>query len=146
MKARKLLERKKAKVVTVHPDADISGAAELMMRHSVGGLPVVVPDGTVVGVLAERDVVRAVHERGDRVRRTRVRDVMLPPPICSGDDEHEALMGRMTRSRLRHLVVVDDGQVTGVISVGDLVKYRLEQLETETGVLRDYVAAQRARG
>jgi predicted transcriptional regulator len=67
-----------------------------------------------------------------------------PVPVCSADDSLRDVMARMTRDRLRHLVVLDGDSVTSVISVGDLVKHRLEQLETETGVLRDYVAAYRA--
>jgi CBS domain-containing protein len=69
-----------------------------------------------------------------------------PAPTCRADDPLPGVMARMTRNRLRHLVVVGDDGIVGVVSVGDLVKHRLEQLETETGVLRDYVAAQRARG
>src|SRR5690606_39200485 len=97
--------------------------------------------------LSERDVVRLV-DRGSRdPGADTVASVMTKPgPTCSGGDAIKDVMARMTRDRARHLVVLDQGRISGVISVGDLVKHRLEQLEMETGVLRDYVAGQRARG
>jgi len=78
------------------------------------------------------------------IRNMLVQEVMRPVPYCDADDTVEQAMKQMTSQRLRHLVVRDNGKIIGVISVGDMVKYRLEQLESETAVLRDYVAAQRA--
>lgn len=145
MRVRELLSKKPAEIVTVEAGADLGTAVRLLMEHGVGGLPVVTEEDTPVGFLSERDVVAVVHEVDGPVRDVRVKDVMRPIPACSAEDSLEDVMGRMTRQRLRHLVVQDSEQLVGVISVGDIVKHRLEQLETETGVLRDYVAAQRAR-
>jgi CBS domain-containing protein len=114
------------------------------MHRGVGGLPVVGLGGTPVGFLSEREVVSAVDRYDGPIRHLRVENVMRPAPLCTTDDKLEEVMGRMTRQRLRHLIVLHGDRIAGVISVGDLVKHRLEQLETETGVLRDYVAAQRA--
>ena len=144
MRVRDLLGRKPSSVTTIDPKADLASAVRLLMGLNIGGLPVVGSDGTPVGFLAERDVVRVVHEHRGDVANLRVNDVMRVPPICEIDDSLEQVMRRMTRERLRHLVVLEHGRIVGVISVGDMVKYRLEQLETETGVLRDYVAGQRA--
>lgn len=144
MRVRDLLEQKKSQVITVEPSTDLRTAAKLLMEHGIGGLPVVAHGDKPVGFLAEREVVRAVHEFDGPTRNVRVEAVMRPAPLCSADDSVQEAMGRMTRQRLRHLVVQDDGRLAGVISVGDIVKHRLQQLETETGVLRDYVAAQRA--
>jgi CBS domain-containing protein len=115
-----------------------------LIEHQIGGLPVVTPLGAVVGFVAERDVVRAVHEHQTAVHQLPIDQVMRPTPACEADESLEDAMRRMTIQRQRHLVVQDDGRLIGVISVGDVVKYRLEQLETETAVLRDHVAAQRA--
>jgi CBS domain-containing protein len=112
--------------------------------HNVGGLPVVNADGTPIGFVAERDVVRVVHENPDNAHRLPVTAIMREAPFCRADDALEEVMWRMTRERLRHLVVRDGERAVGVISVGDIVKHRLEQLETETNVLRDYLAGQRA--
>jgi CBS domain-containing protein len=147
MHVRDLLRRKKdATVISIPGSADIGTAARLLMRHGIGGLPVV-SEGGLAGFLSEREVVQAVHRTGDGIRSVRVDEAMRrPAPTCSSDDRVEAVMARMNRERLRHLVVLDGTVIAGVLSVGDLVKHRLEELETETGVLRDYVVAQRARG
>jgi CBS domain-containing protein len=119
-------------------------AVRLLVAHNIGGLPVVSANGALIGFIAERDVVRVVHENPGAIQHLPVAVIMRPAPFCDADDALEEVMRRMTRERLRHLVVRDNGRAIGVISVGDIVKQRLEQLETETSVLRDYVAAQRA--
>ena len=144
MRVRDLLRNKPTTLITVQPTDDLNGAIHLLITHNIGGLPVVRGDGEVVGFLAERDVVRVVHDRRTGVQSLHVHDAMRSAPICNIDDPLEDAMRRMTAQRQRHLVVRDGDRLVGVLSVGDLVKYRLEQLETETGVLRDYVAAQRA--
>jgi CBS domain-containing protein len=144
MRVRDLVGRKAAPVITVRRDEDVAAAARLMAGHGIGGLPVVDDRGAVLGIVAEGDIVRAVHEHPDRVQQVRVGDIMKKAPVCSEDTPLQDVMSQMTRERARHVLVLDDGRAAAVVSVGDLVKYRLEQLETEAGVLRDYVAAQRA--
>jgi CBS domain-containing protein len=143
-----LLRRKeRTDTIVISARASVAEAARLMMQHGVGGLPVVDEAGSLIGFVSEREVTSAVDGSSPNVRSVAVTDCMKrPAPLCHGTDAVTDVMARMTRERLRHLVVLDDGKVTGVISVGDLVKHRLEQLETEAGVLRDYVAAQRAKG
>jgi CBS domain-containing protein len=145
MKVRELLERKGGAVISVGRRDPVNEAARLLLKYGIGGLPVLDADGSVCGFLAERDIVRAAHEGSDAFRREPVERIMRPPPVCPSGDTLQNVMTRMTRERLRHLIVMDGNRITGVISVGDLVKHRLQQLETETGVLRDYVFAQRAR-
>lgn len=145
MHVRDLLKQKEATVISVGPDTNVSTAAHRMMRHNVGGLPVIGTVGQLVGFVAERDVVRAIDDHADDVRQLAVERIMQrPPATCTLEDALRDVMARMTRNRLRHLVVLEGDRIAGVISVGDLVKHRLEQLETEAGVLRDYVAARRA--
>ena len=141
---RELLLKKSANVLTVQPITSVLTAVQLLSRHNIGGLPVVAADGSVVGFVAERDVVKGVEANSDTLPHQPVERIMQHPPICRADDTLHEVMSRMTRERLRHLVVVDNGRTIGVISVGDLVKHRLEELELEAGTLRDYVAAQRA--
>jgi CBS domain-containing protein len=142
-----LLRSKPKQVFTIPSSARLGEAADLLTKHNIGGVPIVGADGRLTGFLSEKDVVRAVAEHASEVRSLPVAKVMRSPaPTCRADDQLQAVMARMTRERIRHLVVEGDEGILGVISVGDLVKNRLEQLETETGVLRDYVAAQRARG
>lgn len=144
MRVRELLRNKSSSVITIEPDADLGTAVRLLMQHGIGGLPVVTSVGSVVGFIAEREIVRSVDENPLGIRHIKAEQVMRrPAPTCQSSDSLHEVMVRMTRERLRHLVVLEGGRVAGVISVGDVVKHRLEQLETETGVLRDYVAARR---
>jgi CBS domain-containing protein len=146
MHVQDLLDRKAVALITVGPDAHLGAAVRLLVTHHIGALPVVDAGGTLVGLIDERDVVRATHERFYSFDRLRVRDVMRPAPTCEASDTIEEAMLRMTLERRRHLLVTYQGAVRGVISLGDLVKARLEQVETEAGVLRDYLAAHRASG
>ncbi|MDX1646801.1 MAG: CBS domain-containing protein [Longimicrobiales bacterium] len=153
MNVRELLRKKSKGVVTVESTATLARAAELMMDHAIGGLPVIeLPGSALVGFVSERDIVDAVDRRSQEVLTESVQDLPVttvmrrPAPTCRGAESIRDVMARMTRGRLRHLVVLDDeDRIAGVISVGDLVKDRLEELETEAGVLRDYVAGQRAK-
>jgi CBS domain-containing protein len=144
MRVRDLIRDKSDTVITVQAKDELSTAIRLLMRHNIGGLPVLANDGSVVGILAERDVVRAAYDKPFAFASRRVQDVMRPAPTCDADDAIEDVMHRMTEQRQRHFLVLDEGKLVGVLSVGDLLKDRLRQLETEAGVLRDYVAAQRA--
>jgi CBS domain-containing protein len=148
MKVRELLTRKPTGFVSIEPSATVAAAAGLLMERGIGGLAVTEGDGgKLVGFLSERDIVRVLTTRTKDVRAVPVSTVMhRPAPVCETTAPIREVMARMTRERLRHLVVTDGNNVAGVISVGDIVKHRLEQLETEAGVLRDYVAAQRAKG
>jgi CBS domain-containing protein len=145
MRVRELLRNKRGDVVTVAGDSPLSTAIRLLMQHNIGGLPVVTADGALAGFIAERDIVRALGEAPGGVETVTVRRVMRKPaPTCDAETSLHDVMQSMTRERQRHLVVMDEGRIAGVVSVGDMVKHRLEQLELEAGVLRDYVAAQRA--
>lgn len=148
MQVRDVVSRTKGsnEVVTILEHADVTMAASRLLRHHIGGLVVVDENGRLQGFLSERDVVRAVHMAEQSAGRTKVRDVMQhPAPTCSVNDDLEHVAMRMNRERHRHLVVTDGDQIVGVLSVGDLVKHRLVELELEAGVLRDYISGQRAR-
>jgi CBS domain-containing protein len=142
-----LLRVKPSRVITVHESVTVAEAARLLMEERVGGLPVVDAAGAPVGFVAEREIVGAVLRHPQGAGTQPLSGIMRrPAPTCSAQVSIPEAMRRMTRDRLRHLVVVDGSSILGVVSVGDMVRHRLEQLETETGVLRDYVAGQRARG
>jgi CBS domain-containing protein len=148
MRVGKLLEKKNLpEVITIVPAASVPTAARLLMQYTIGGLPVVGADGRLVGFLSERDFVRAVNQYTDGIRDLTVAEIMRSPaPTCTADDPLNEVTARMNRERLRHLVVLDGRSIVGILSVGDIVKRRIEELEIETGVLRDYVVAQRAKG
>ncbi|HEX6559974.1 MAG TPA: CBS domain-containing protein [Longimicrobiales bacterium] len=146
MKVRELLQNKPGRVITVHPREQVATVIELLMRHGIGGVPVVTLDNEVVGFVAERDIVKALHTQEAAVRQLTVERVMRrPAPLCRVDDTLNDVMAEMTLHRLRHMVVLDGDRIAGIISLGDIVKQRLEQAQIEAEVLRDMVAAQRVR-
>jgi CBS domain-containing protein len=138
---RDLVDRQR--VITVGPHEEVAKAVRLLFIHNIGGMPVVSADGTVVGFIGERDIVKTMNGHLGPIRHMLIQDAMRPAAFCDPDDNVETVMRRMTSERVRHLVVRENGHVLGVVSVGDMVKYRLSQLEVETAVLRDYLAAQR---
>jgi len=145
LRVRDLLSKKPSDVVTIGPHDAITSGAERLIAYGIGALPVVDAAGSLSGLLSERDIAGAVGRSVQNLPSMTVEQGMRrPAPVCAADDGLHDVMVRMTRERLRHLVVLENGRVAGVLSVGDLVKHRLDELETEAGVLRDYVAAHRA--
>lgn len=144
MRVGDLLQRKPGAVITIRETETVAAAVQLLIDRGVGGLAVVDEQGSLSGFISERNIVEALSRHSGDVRALAVAHAMRRPPVCGPEDDVRDVMQRMTGERLRHFVVVDLGRPIGVISVGDIVKQRLVELEVETGVLRDYVAAQRA--
>ena len=140
MKVQVMLAQKGNKVATTRPDATIATAIRMLKLEGIGAL-VVSEDGTQVsGILSERDVVRGLVAHGEDLLQMHVSELMTSTvKTCGPDANIKDVMLEMTRSRSRHLPVVEDGKLAGIISIGDVVKNRLEELETETSVLRDYI-------
>jgi len=138
MKVESILKSKGHDVQTVGSDLSLVLAVHKLSTRGIGAL-VVSEDGRGVdGLLSEREVVRGLAKHGSNLLDLRVHDVMARTvPICSSQDTIRSAMTEMTRSRNRHLPVVDDGALCGLISIGDVVKHRLEELELEALVLRD---------
>ncbi len=133
-----ILHAKGAAVVTIGPDATIETLV-LGLRNERIGAMVVSEDGrSVLGIISERDVVRGLAERGPRIMDAPVAELMTQPVVtCTPQDSVKQVMAEMTRRRVRHLPVVADGVLSGIVSIGDVVKNRLEEMETETNVLRE---------
>jgi CBS domain-containing protein len=138
MKVEGILKDKGSTVETVGPDALVVLAVDRLVSKRIGALVVSADGLTVDGVISERDVVRALARHGARVLDMAVADVMSRHvPVCSPDDTLKDVMAQMTRTRNRHVPVTRDGQLAGIVSLGDIVKSRLEELELEANVLRD---------
>lgn len=141
MKVQDIIERKGRKVVTIAPDATLVDASRLLADHQIGAV-IVVRGDSVAGILSERDIVRHFAEHQAAEAHRKVEDEMSRDVItCTSGDDVEDVMERMTRHRTRHLPVVDDGQLAGLISIGDVVKHRLTEIETEKNVLRDILVS-----
>jgi CBS domain-containing protein len=140
MKVAAMIALKGGKVATTRPDAPIATVIRILKLENIGALVVTVESGEIAGIISERDIVRALVERGGTLLETRVSELMTRTVKTTAPDANiKDVMAEMTRSRVRHLPVVEDGRLIGIISIGDVVKNRLEELETETSVLRDYI-------
>ncbi|MGE3285661.1 MAG: CBS domain-containing protein [Pseudonocardia sp.] len=144
MKVSTLLQKKGSHVHTIHPAATIATAADALAGSSIGALVVTDVVGEVVGMLSERDLVRGMHVHGGAVVALTVADLMTRRvEVCAPEDTVNDLMRRMTVGRFRHMPVVEDGHLAGLVSIGDVVKSRIEEVELESGVLRDCYLASR---
>ena len=139
MKIRDLLRTKGNEVITIASDRSIADAVQLLVQHRIGVL-VVVDDGEIRGVLSERDVLRIAASDPALLTRDHVADHMTTKLIVGvGDDDIEYVMEILTKNRIRHLPIVEDGHLTGLISIGDVVNALRTGLESENRYLRDYV-------
>lgn len=136
----RVLSSKGHEVATIGVDATLADAVAQLRERGIGAL--VVADGDqVLGMLTERDVVRHLADGGAAALDLRARQVMTSPvTTCTSADTTDQLMAVMTEGRFRHLPVVDDGRLVGIVSIGDVVKWRLEELRTEAAALSGYVA------
>lgn len=140
MLADQILERKGREVSTIVPDAPIRQAIEVLAEANVGALVVSSEESALAGIVSERDIVRRLASEGPDLLDQPVSSIM-PSALhtCAGTDHVDQLMHLMTEHRIRHLPVVDDDALVGIISIGDVVKSRLDELETERSQLVDYI-------
>jgi CBS domain-containing protein len=141
MNVESILRQKGTDVATITPEASIKRAADWLRAKNVGAL-VVTSNDAVLGIISERDIVRALSRHGEPVASMQVKNIMTHGLITASlGDDLTHLMRMMTRHRIRHMPVLRDGKLVGIISIGDVVKHRLDDLELEASVLRDvYVA------
>src|SRR6476469_9257000 len=141
MTVKAILSRKGSDVVTIAPTASLSAAVKLLAERRIGALVVTGPENRVAGILSERDIVRSLAERGPDALDDNVAAVMTRKvTTCTEADTIVFIMERMTAGKFRHLPVVDQGKLVGVISIGDVVKWRVHEIEDETNALREYIA------
>ena len=139
MRIADVLRNKGAGVLTVAPDTLVSDLIGGLVTRNVGAMVVLGPNG-LVGIVSERDVVRMLHEHGAAALRRRVADIMTSRVItCSPEDSVDSLSGLMTTNRVRHVPVMENGQLAGIVSIGDVVKTRMEALESERERLEAYI-------
>jgi CBS domain-containing protein len=141
MNVETILRNKGSRVATIRPEATIADAVGLLNRERIGALVVSVDGASVDGVLSERDVVIALARDGAALLGCTVDEVMTRNVItCGPSDTVGELMAEMTNRRIRHLPVVRDGRLCGIVSIGDLVKNRLDEVEFEASSLRSFIA------
>ena len=140
MIVRNILADKRGNVVTINPTANLGAAVKLLAEHRIGAVVMLGADSRVVGILSERDIVRALAERGPTALDEPVGQVMTRDvKTCSEDDTIGDLMGRMTTGKFRHMPVVQQGKLIGIVSIGDVVKSRVHEINQEANAMRDYI-------
>lgn len=134
-----VLRDKGSAVETIAADASVFDVVRKLGEKRIGALPVV-EDGRITGIVSERDVIYSLRDHGPVVLDWAVAKVMSSPAITAGSDTGVlAALALMTQRRIRHLPVVDGGQIRGIVSIGDLVKHRMERIEAEADAMRAYI-------
>lgn len=141
MPVEKILEAKGRNVFTIRPDHSVAEAAQLMSAKKVGVAVVTDAKGRIAGILSERDIVTGMTQFGKGVVDMPVRNLMTSlVATCKPGDSVKSVMETMTTRRIRHLPVVENDELVGIVSIGDAVNYRLKEAQLEMGVLRDFAA------
>ena len=134
-----ILASKGSEVMTITADSPLRKAVQLLGTHRIGALPVMDGD-SVGGIISERDLVYCLKEHGAEVLDWPVSRAMSSPALTvTRDTDVLSALGLITRRRVRHLPVVEDGVLIGLVSIGDMVKFRIERIEQEANALRDYI-------
>lgn len=139
MRISDVLRIKGATVATITPQTSVSGLLTELSVHNIGAMVVTSPDG-LVGMVSERDVVRKLRELGAALLERPVSEIMTTlVATCAPSDSVDILSALMTEHRVRHVPVVEDGKLTGIVSIGDVVKTRMEELQAEQEHLQAYI-------
>lgn len=141
MTVRSILDAKGRDVVTIAPERTLAEAAKVLTEKRIGAVVVMRDDGQIVGILSERDIVCAVGKRGGAALEERVASAMTTKVrSCREHDTIDRIMEIMTKDRFRHVPVEEEGRLVGIISIGDVVKRRIEDVEREAEEIRTYIA------
>ena len=140
MQVMQILKQKGAEGTTMAADASLAEAIQVLNDQRIGAIVITGRVGNIEGILSERDLIHAMAERDIDLATVRISELMTRHVFtCTPDTSLEELMRQMTQRRIRHLPVLRDGMLCGIISIGDVVKHRLMELETETTTMRDYI-------
>ncbi|GAA2658089.1 MULTISPECIES: CBS domain-containing protein [Nonomuraea] len=135
-----ILRNKGSEVATVRPDATVRELLASLAEHNIGAVVVSDDGSTIAGIVSERDVVRKLNDRGAGVLDATVAEIMTSEVrTCAPDANVDDLRRTMTTHRIRHVPVIDSGRLVGIVSIGDVVKSAIEELETEKASLVDYL-------
>jgi CBS domain-containing protein len=138
MTVKSILDRKGIDVATIEPSADLASAVKQLAAHRIGALVVIGSDQRIAGIISERDIIRELADRS--AAALEVGHVMTRKIVtCSRAETISSVMDLMTAGKFRHLPVVEEGRLIGIVSIGDVVKYRVHEIESESATLRDYI-------
>lgn len=136
-----ILGNKGREVISVAPHRTVAEAARVLAEKRIGAVVVTGADGDLLGILSERDIVRAFGLKGSESLEMPVSGIMTPKVVtCRPETSIDELMEIMTSGRFRHVPIVEDGRIAGIVSIGDVVKHRVAEIEAESQAMRDYIA------
>jgi CBS domain-containing protein len=140
MNVKAILAAKGGEIVCIEPTADLAAATQLLSANRIGAVLIKGAGGHIAGILSERDIVRALSQHGPAALSLPIGQVMTREvTTCTEEDNIATIMERMTDGKFRHMPVVSKGKLVGLISIGDVVKQRVEEIERESDALRDYI-------
>ena len=140
MTVKAILSKKGTDVLTIEPTKNLADATRLLAEHAIGALVVTGPDRRIVGIVSERDIVQELAAHGPASLDLPLTDVMTRRvTTCSIADTVSSVMERMTQGKFRHMPVVEDNRMISIVSIGDVVKHRLGEIEQESEAMRDYI-------
>ena len=136
-----ILRERTGAVISARPNDTVRMVVDLLAQNRIGAVPILEGDA-VVGIFSERDIVRLMSSYGPDALDRSLDDVMTKSPVtCDSNMAVIGALSQMTQKRIRHLPVVDGGTLVGFVSIGDLVKYRIDRIEAEAAAMRDYIAS-----
>ena len=140
MQVRDVLNAKGARVITIDPGATVNEAVARLVQNNIGSLPVADPEGRLLGIFSERDVLQGLHNRGEGFGRIPVSEVMTHDPItCTLDCNVDEVMGKMSERRIAKVPVLDGDRLVGIVSVGDVIKVMYQRVHSENQHLYSYI-------
>ena len=140
MQVRDVLKSKGGQVISIEPEATVSEAIARLVQNNIGSLPVVDEQGGLVGIFSERDVLRGIHNTGERFNRMKVSEVMTRNPVtCTLDCDVDDVMGQMSERRIAKVPVLDANKLVGIVSVGDVIKVMFDKVHSENQHLMSYI-------
>lgn len=135
-----ILAGKGREVVTIEPNATVAAAIDLLAQKRIGAVLILGADRRISGILTERDIVRVLAERGAAALNDPVSAAMTRKvSTCHENETIASIMERMTEGKFRHVPVIDQGRLAGIVSIGDVVKHRLQEMERDSAAMRDYI-------
>lgn len=141
MKVSRILQHKGSEVATVEPETPVVDVVAQLRERRIGAMVVVAPDGSICGIISERDIVRALAEHGSDLAKLKTSDLMTADvSVCNSGVDIDHIMRQMTEGSFRHVPVIEDGKLIGIVSIGDVVKARIRELEREKSALQHYIA------
>jgi CBS domain-containing protein len=140
MKIRDIIRSKGGNVISIDMEKTVHDAIKILVKHNIGALLVLDEAGKLVGIITERDILRESAERDSKLRKTKIKDVMTKDLIIGVlEDEIEYTMSILTKNRIRHLPIMDQNSIAGIISIGDVVKAQLDEKEYDNRYLKQYI-------